>query len=122
VNNDATCNQHLGGAYPEDGHYFDCSTKGAYAAAALKEIKTLVTQFANVTAKLKAANFEFYVFDNAVLYPTYSAASGTCCNISQKQAFYTQFGNTTGVSTNPALVTNTQASIVSLWILNPKTI
>lgn len=110
-NNGIKCVEHLGGSYPEDGHYFDCTTQGTYGAATLTELKKLVTQYANVTAKLKANNVQWYVFDNAVTYQTYSTA-GTCCTDAQKQSFYQAFLTLNGITTNPAKNPGFQASII----------
>lgn len=116
TNNGVTCIQHTGAAYPEDGHYFDCTTAGtAYANYALTQFKTYINHNIygnNVKTTLQGGNVEFYVFDNAVDFGAFSAAPGTCCTTAQKQGFYSTYANISGLSTDPA---QTTARTMSVW-------
>jgi hypothetical protein len=72
--NGITCQRHDGGTYPENSHYFDCTTNlttEAYSGYALSQLQAAWGQpgfGTNVKNKLSAAPVDFYVFDDAIEY------------------------------------------------------
>lgn len=104
TNNGITCQRHDGGNYPENGHFYDCTTVSpmtAYAGYALSQFQATLTQFPTyVKPDLQGQPVELFVFDDAISYVQYSTA-GSCCTTAQKQAAYNQFVNLTGVSVLP---------------------
>ncbi|MEW6505918.1 MAG: hypothetical protein AB1457_18355 [Chloroflexota bacterium] len=99
--NGITCQRHDGGTYPENGHYFDCTTNlttEAYSGYALSQLQATWGQpgyGTNVKNKLSAAPVDFYVFDDAIEY-----ANRVGGGLTPQQA-YTKYQIVKGFSNDP---------------------
>jgi hypothetical protein len=112
-NNSINCNQHIGGAYPENGNFFACNTTtfATSGQTALTQYQAMMANatYGNVKTVLTAGAAKFYVFDNPVAAKTFTAAAG-CCTAAQSQNFYnSELGNTAATVDGPPPVTQ-------LWV------
>lgn len=99
--NGVTCLRHDGGTYPENSHYYDCTTLNfthPYSGYVLSQLQATWGQpgyGTNVKNKLASAPVDFYVFDDAIEY-----AKRVGGGLTPQQA-YTKYETVKGFSNDP---------------------
>lgn len=96
--NGITCQRHDGGTYPENMHYFDCTTNQtthAYSGYALAQLQATFSGFPTVATDLAAGPVDFYVFDDAIEY-----ANRVGGGLTPQQA-YAKYAAVKGFSNDP---------------------
>ena len=117
--NGITCQRHDGGTYPENSHYFDCTTNqttGAYSGYALSQLQATWGQpgyGANVENKLASAPVDYYVFDDAIEYAKRVGSGQT------PQQVYAQYATTPALSNGPPFTGGRFTILFALVPTNP---
>lgn len=110
--NGITCQRHDGGSYPENSHYFDCTsnlTTHQYSNYAVTQLLATFSTFPIVKTKLSAAPVDYYVFDDAIQY-----ANRVGGGLTPQQA-YAQYAADKGVSNGPPFA---GGRFTVLWAMN----
>lgn len=104
TNNGITCKRHDGGTFPEDGHFYDCtSANPVYSTRALQQVGFIrgAASYPKVYPGLQnLPKTSIYVFENVVEYEQWIHPAGTCCTTAQKQTYFNQYGSTPGFTDN----------------------
>ncbi len=97
--NGITCQRHDGGTYPENSHFFDCTTNSTthpYSGYALSQLQATWGQpgyGTNVENKLSSALVDFWIFDDAIQYANRVGGGLTPQQAYAKYAPYKAFSN-----------------------------
>jgi len=106
LQNGVTCHQHTNAAYPEDGHFYDCTNlHKSYATTALGRFKAWVSAgsaYPQVGPTLTSApKASLYVFDDPIDYKAFNTP-GWGNTLAQRTAAWTAYQGVTGATILPS--------------------